>query len=126
MFIGVIAFQKPGSCGSAVSIGGSDAFSEPVTLFWYGISDVQHGEEIEHQHMVGHCGFPKCMGECAPGRSELLAEPADVFPDGFAAQPSVADLKRNARNLIPFWVVGAEVASGFYEQGFHVACLDQI
>jgi len=69
--------------------------------------------------MVGHRGFPKGVRKGPSSGHESFLKPTDVFPNGFAVEPSVSNFQGEARNLLPFWVVLAEVATDLYENRLH-------
>jgi len=69
--------------------------------------------------MVSHRRFPEGMGKSPSGGQESFSQPSDVFPNGFAVESPVSDFQGEARNILPFWVVRAEVATDFDQERFH-------
>ena len=123
VFVFVFALQDTGFGGARPAIGGFYLFADTVCFIESGAVGQHYGKEVEYEHQAGRCLVPQCVGDAFAGRQQLVAQPADFFPECLSAATGITDFNRQTVDVLPERTFGSEVAANLDYQWCHEAYL---
>ncbi len=101
MLVGVVALQYSRFRGVRPPVGSAYFFADTISFVRLGTVGQHHRKEVKDEHQSRSCLIPERMSDSFSGRQQMVAQPADVFPEYLSAATGIADFKRQTVDVLP-------------------------
>lgn len=119
MLVFILALQNFCLRSARPPVGGLYFFANAIGFVRLGAIGKCHRQKVENEYQAGSRLIPQRVGNAFSGGQELVAQPADVFPQNLPAATGIADFKHERVDVHPHRTFWREVASNLEDYWVH-------